>query len=111
MIPLLPAQEPSPAPEVFKDSVLEFRYTPPANIHDFTSLDRESIQERSTAPGTELTLLLSLRSGEDVAAVDWRSIKIVTYPSEQFGNLRDSTASQEAFSQTGHPACSSKSQK
>jgi hypothetical protein len=89
------AQAPSPAPSVFTDSTLHFRYTPPPNLRDLTEADRRSIQQRAAAMGktNTLTLLLSLRSGPDDAATDWHSIGIESYPRDKFRNVTDREAS------------------
>jgi hypothetical protein len=102
-----------PAPSVFTDSTLSFRYTPPANLRDKTEVDRQSIQRRAAAVGTAntLTLLLSLRSGPEDTAADWHSIAIESYPREKLGKVSDRDASR-TFSrwvsrigtETGQPA-------
>lgn len=84
---LLNGQGPPPARAEFSDAVLGFRYTPPANLRDFTSMDKQLVQQKAAARGTTntLTVLLSLRSGSDDTAADWRSVGIETYPREKLG--------------------------
>lgn len=64
------AQGPPPAPVVFTDSILGFRFTPPPNLRDLTKPDKRSIQERVAEmnKGNTINLLLSLRSGPDDTA-------------------------------------------
>lgn len=94
-------QGPPPAPSVFTDSALGFRYTPPPNLRDLTEAGKQSIQQRAAAMGktNTLTLLLSLASGPDDTAADWHSIAIESYPREKVGVVSDTDASR-FFSRT-----------
>lgn len=85
-----------PPPTEFIDAALGFRYTPPANMRDFTSVDRRSAQQKAAARDTTnaLTVLLSLRSASDDTAADWHSVGIETYPRQKLGPVSDSDASQ-----------------
>jgi hypothetical protein len=87
-------QGPPLAPTEFKDSPRGFVYTPPPNLRDLTSFGRQSIQESAAARGVAntLTLLLSLVSGPDDTAADWRTIAIQTYPREKLRTLADREA-------------------
>src|SRR6266404_4222800 len=83
-------------PSTFTESALNFSYTPPLNMRDFTEFDNQSIQQRAKAMGktNTLTLLLSLRSGSDDTAPEWHSIGIQTYPREKMGIVSDRDACQ-----------------
>jgi hypothetical protein len=85
-----------PPPTQFNDAGLGFRYTPPADMRDFTSVDRQSVQQKAAARGTTntLTILLSLRSKSDDTAADWHSVGIETYPRQKVGAVSDRDASQ-----------------
>jgi hypothetical protein len=90
-------QAPSPAPTVFTESTLAFKYIPPPNMYDLTAIDRQAIQKRAAALGTTntLTLLLSLRFGSDDRAADWRTIGIESYPRAKLGTATDHDAFQK----------------
>jgi hypothetical protein len=108
------SQGPPLAPSVFRDSTLDFRYTPPSNLYDLTEAGKQSIHERAKAMGktSTLNLLLSLASGPDDKVSDWHSIAIQSYPREKMaGGLTDREASRffsrtvaGVGSETGQPA-------
>jgi hypothetical protein len=87
---------PQRAPSTFTESALNFSYTAPLNMRDFTEVDNQSIQQRAKAMGKTnmLTRLLSLRSGSDDTAPEWHSIGIQTYPREKMGIVTDRDACQ-----------------
>lgn len=89
------AQAPPTAPKVFKDSALGFQYVPPTGMYDLTQTDQQDIQRRATAAGktNTMALLLSLRSGPDDTANDWRTIGIQTYPRDRVNASNDRDAS------------------
>lgn len=89
------AQTPPAAPNVFKDIALGFQYVPPQGMYDLTQIDRQEIQRRAAARGkaNTMTLLLSLRSGPDDTATDWRSVGIETYPRDKVRSSTDRDAS------------------
>lgn len=106
------AQTPPAAPKVFKDSVLGFQYVPPPGMYDLTQVDRQDIERRATAAGktNTMNLLLSLRSGPDDRATDWRTIGIETYPRDKVHSSSDRDASKTfsgwvagGASETGQP--------
>jgi hypothetical protein len=63
-----------------------FRYTPPKGFIDETSDARESVRTRAAAWHTNNTfnVLLSMTSGQDDAAPDWRLVSIETYLRSKF---------------------------
>ena len=89
------AQTPPAAPRVFKDSALGFQYVPPPGMYDRTQTDQQDIQRRAAAAEktNTMALLLSLRSGPDDTASDWRTIGIQTYPRDRVPVSSDRDAS------------------
>ncbi len=87
-------QMPPPAPKVFTDAAMGFRYNPPSNMRDLTKNEQQSIQQRAAQTGAKstMTVLLALRSGPDDTAKDWHSVGIQTYPRDKVPGSTDREA-------------------
>lgn len=79
---------------VFSNADLSFRYTPPKGFIDETSDARESVRTRAAALHTHNTfnVLLSMTSGQDDTAPDWRLVSIETYLRSNFAGLNNAAA-------------------
>lgn len=79
---------------VFSNAGLGFQYTPPKGFIDETSDARESVRTRAAALHTNNTfnVLLSMTSGQDDAAPDWRLVSIETYLRSRFAGLTNAAA-------------------
>jgi len=90
------SQGPPPAPTVFTNSALGFRYIPPTNMRDLTGIEKQWLQQRAAALGktNTLTILLALRSGPDDTATDWHSVAIETYSRQKLAGASDRKAMQ-----------------
>lgn len=93
-------QMPPPAPKVFTNVAMGFRYNPPSDMRDLTKNEQMVIQQHAAQTGAKntMTLLLALQSGPDDTATDWHSVGIQAYPREKVRGSTERSA-EATFSQ------------
>ena len=81
-------------PALYTETSIRFRYAPPDGLQDETEVGRAQIKARASARHTSKTLklLLSMSSGSDSTARNWRALTIETYPRQALSDLDDESA-------------------
>lgn len=78
----------------YQNAELGFRYLVPQKMSDKTDASRAILDDQASQLHikNEAKLLLSMSSGPNDRAVDWRCVTIVTYPRDAYNNLDDASA-------------------
>src|SRR5271154_438069 len=79
---------------VYQNAGLGFCYSLPQEMRDKTERTRADMREEMEVlhASADVELLLSMSSGPNDMATDWRSLTIVAYPREAFAKLDDADA-------------------
>jgi hypothetical protein len=99
-------RDPSRSASFYQNAELGFRYTTPSEMRDKTERSRADMKEETEVlhASADVELLLSMSSGPDDMTAIWRSVTILAYPREAFGNLDDASAETKMNGWVGGPS-------